>query len=148
MAQRVEWADATGGAAELAGSYPLDNLLPLEQAGQLRLIEGDVEIVPGLRALVTGGHTAGHQALLFSSGGETAIYPGDLCPMAAHLPTMWCMGYDVYPLETRRRKPQIMGQAADEHWLVLWDHDPDMAACRLARHERREFAPVEKFATL
>jgi hypothetical protein len=53
------------------------------------------------------------------------------------------MAYDVYPLETRRRKPQVLGQAADEGWIVLWDHDPDRAASRLAREAKREFVVVD-----
>ena len=98
---------------------------------------------PFPRGRVTGGHTAGHQALLFTSEGQTAVYPGDLCPMASHVPSHWCMAYDVDPLRTRRQKPLLLGQAADQHHLVLWDHDPAIAACYLQRDERREFCVAE-----
>lgn len=147
VVQRAEWQDATGGAAELRGSYPPENFVPLEEAGQLTLIEGDVEIVPGLRSLVTPGHTRGHQSLLLESEGRTAIYVGDLCPMTAHVRSHWCMAYDTQLLETRRRKPEVLGRAADGDWLVLWDHDPDWAACRL-RREKQEFAVVDPLARL
>lgn len=143
VAQRREWEDATSGAAELRGSYPLENLLPLQAAGCLRLIDGDEQIVPGLAAMVTGGHTAGHHALLFQSGGQTAVYLGDLCPTTAHLPTMWCMAYDVYPLDTRRRKPAVLAQAAHENWLVCWDHDPQRPWSRIERDPKREFRAVD-----
>jgi glyoxylase-like metal-dependent hydrolase (beta-lactamase superfamily II) len=148
VVQAGEWADATSGAPELEGAYPLENILPLKEAGQLELIDGDVEILPGLRALVTSGHTRCHQALLLSSEGQAAIFLGDLCPTSAHLRRMWHLGYDVYPLETRRRKPQILGQAADEGWLVLFDHDPDIVAARLARDAKREFLVVESWQEL
>ena len=148
IVQRGEWEDATGGASELAGAYPLENLLPLQDAGRIDFIDGDVEIVPGLRSLVTAGHTRRHQAVIFESGFQYAIYLGDLCPTSAHMRTLWGMGYDVDPLETRRRKPSILGRAADEAWLVLWDHDPHMAACRLKRDEKREFVAIETLATL
>jgi len=148
IAQRGEWETAVSNAAELKGAYPPEHLLPLAEAGQLDLIAGDVEILPGLRSLVTGGHTIWHQALVLESGGATAIYLGDLCPMFGHARLMWGMAYDVDPLETRRRKPRLLGQAADEGWLVLWDHDPDYAACRLARDPKREFAMTEKWASL
>lgn len=143
VAQRREWEDATSGVPELRGSYPLENLLPLQEAGCLRLIDGDEEIVPGLTAMVTGGHTAGHQALLFRSGGKTAAYLGDLCPTTAHLPSLWCMAYDVYLLDTRRRKPAVLGQAADENWLVCWDHDPITPWSRIQRDPKREFQAVD-----
>ena len=147
VAQRVEWEAAVGNAPELKGSYPLENLLPLKEANQLELIEGEAEIVPGLRGWPTPGHTKGHHSPVFKAGGETVVYLADVCPMQAHLPTMWCMAYDVDLLESRRRKPQVLGQLADENWLVVFCHDPQIVAGRLSRHEKREFVvcdPVEK----
>lgn len=148
VAQRLEWQSATSDAPELAGNYPPENLLPLDEAGQLRLIEDGEVIVPGLRGLVTGGHTEGHNVLSFESGETSAIYLGDLCPTHAHLPRMWCMSYDMYPLETRRKKPALLGQIADNGWTILFDHDPTMAGCRIARDEKREFVITEKIETL
>lgn len=146
--QMDEWNAATSGAAELKGSYPLENLLPLAEAGLLEPIVGGGEILPGLRSLLTPGHTRGHQSLVLESRGQTAIFLGDMCPTSAHLRSLWCMAYDVYPLETRRNKPHVLGQAADEGWLILWDHDPDHAASRLARDDKKEFITVENFARL
>ncbi len=148
VVQQREWEDAMSCASELRGAYPMDNLAPLEEADQLDLIDGDTEILPGLRSRVTGGHTAGHQAFFFLSQKQVAIYLGDLCPMASHTPALWCMAYDTFPLTTRRQKPIVLGEAADQGWLVLWDHDPDMVACRLERDEKREFRVVEPLPTL
>ncbi|HUG92117.1 MAG TPA: MBL fold metallo-hydrolase [Planctomycetaceae bacterium] len=143
VAQRLEWVTATAEFPELLAAYPLDNLLPLRDSGQLRLIDGDVEIVPGIRSLVTGGHTAGHMAVVIDSGGETAVYLADLCPSWRHLATLWCMSYDVDLLQVRRMKPNLLGQIADQGWLALVDHDPDHAAARLRRDDRRDFAVAE-----
>lgn len=143
IVQRAEWEDATTGAPELGRSYPPENFVPLDEAGQVAFVDGDVQILPGLGTLVTGGHTRAHQAVVFGSGRDSAIYLGDLCPTAAHVRSHWCMAYDLYPLDTRRRKPRLLGQAADEGWLVLWDHDPDWAGSRLVRDREREFAVVE-----
>ena len=146
--QRAEWNIATSGVAELKGSYPLDNLLPLQEAGLLEPIAGGDEILPGLRSVLTPGHTRGHHSILIESHGDTAIFLGDLCPTAAHVRSLWCMAYDVYPLETRRNKPQVLGKAADEGWLILWDHDQQRAASRLARDDKKEFVEVESYARL
>ena len=143
VVQRLEWMLATAEFPELTAAYPLDNLLPLRDSGQLRLIDGDGPIVPGIGALVTGGHTAGHMALVLESGGETAVYLGDLCPTWRHVPTLWCMSYDVDLLQLRRMKPKLLGRIADGGWLALADHDPDHAAARLRRDERRDFAVAE-----
>lgn len=147
VVQRLEWETAVGNAPELKGSYPLDNLLPLKEAGQLDLIEGDAEIVPGLSGWQTPGHTKGHQSLVLNTGKETLVYLADVCPMIAHLPAMWCMAYDVDLLESRRRKPQVLGRAADENWRVVFCHDPKVVSGRLQRDAKREFVvsePLEK----
>lgn len=136
---RMEWEDANSDAAELAGSYDPINFVPLAKSGQLVLVDDEHEIVHGLRTRVTGGHTRGHQAIVFESQGVTAIYPGDLCPAVSHLRRMWGVAYDLYPLETRRQKPQLLGEAADQDWWVLWDHDPQIAVSHIARHNKREF---------
>ncbi len=136
------------GAPELAGSYLADNFAPLESAGQLVLVEDGAEIVHGLRTRLTGGHTRGHQALLFESEGQTALYPGDLCPDVNHVRRMWCAAYDLYPLETRRRKPELLGEAADGAWWILWDHEPAFAVSRIERHKSREFVACGTRAAL
>ena len=148
VAARGEWEAATSGAPELRGAYPLHNLTPLKEAGQLRLVEDGEEVAPGLRVHRTGGHTRGHHVAVFRSLGETAVYLGDICPTHSHFPSLWCMAYDTHPLLTRRRKPELLGRAADENWIVLFDHDPHFAGGRVARDERREFTLVEQYETL
>lgn len=140
---RVEWEDATGGSPELATAYPIEDILPLYEAGLMMVIDDGHQIVPGLRGHVTGGHTRGHMALLFESCGQTAAYLGDICPSTAHLRRMWHLAYDTYPMETRKRKPELLGRAADEAWWILWNHDPRVGISRVARDAKREFVPVE-----
>jgi len=146
VVQRREWELATAELPELRGSYPTQNFLPLAESGRLRLIDGDVEVTPGIRSLVTGGHTPGHQAFLIQSGGEAAIYLGDVCPTTSHLRTLWCMGYDLDLLTTRRAKRTILGRAADEGWLALFDHDAKAAAARITRDPVHEFAATNAVA--
>lgn len=148
VAGQIEWEDATSDAVELTGAYPADNILPLKQAKQLKLLGDGEQIVPGIRALHTGGHTRGHQAIVIESGGQTAIYLGDLCPTHVHMRMLWVMGFDIYPIVTRRRKPEFLAKAADAGSLVLWGHDPTMAAARIQRHPKRQFIVVEEFSSL
>jgi len=144
----LEWEDATSGALELQGTYPEENLAPLGESGRLWLLDDGEEVAPGLRVERTGGHTRGHQVAVFSAGGDTAAYLGDLCPTSAHMRRMWCMAYDTHPLVTRIRKPEVLSRAVDGNWLILWDHDPAMAAARIARDDRKEFVVTDQYATL
>jgi glyoxylase-like metal-dependent hydrolase (beta-lactamase superfamily II) len=139
VVQRREWMLATADLPELRGSYPPENLLPLRDAGCLRLIDGDVEIVPGIRSIVTGGHTPAHQALLVENGDEAAVYLAELCPTVAHLPIRWGMSYDLDVLQLRRKKSELLAVIADHEWYAFFDHDSQTTHARLARHERRDF---------
>jgi len=148
VVQRREWLNATANFPELRGAYSDDNLLPLSQSGRLRLIDGDVEIEPGLRAIVTGGHTDGHQAIMIESGDHTAVYVGDICATTRHLPVLWCLGYDVHMQQTRRAKIDLLGQIADQNWLVLFPHDPHTAAARLRRDPHKDFLIADSIPVL
>jgi glyoxylase-like metal-dependent hydrolase (beta-lactamase superfamily II) len=145
---RLEWEDATAGSPELESAYPLADILPLYEAGLMMVVEDGHELVPGLRGIVTGGHTRGHMALLFESNGQTAAYLGDVCPSTAHLRRMWHLAYDTYPMETRRKKPELLGSAVDQGWWILWNHDPRITVSRVARDAKREFVPLESQSQL
>jgi len=116
-----EWARHTN--ERTAASYFPPNFEPVREAGLLDLVEGDRDIVPGIRVVHTPGHTPHHQSVLLESQGEIAFYLGDLVPTAAHLPLPWIMGYDVEPLVTLETKRKYLRRAADENWLLIFEHD-------------------------
>jgi glyoxylase-like metal-dependent hydrolase (beta-lactamase superfamily II) len=136
---RIEWYDATSGSADLHSAYSADNLLPLEQSGQLVLVGDGEEVLPGLTVRLTGGHTRGHMAVLFQSNGQGVLHPGDLFPTAEHIRRLWCTAYDVNLADTRHCKPMLLAEAAEKNWVVVWTHDPRVAASRVERHPKREF---------
>ena len=90
----------------------------------MTLVEGDVEIVPGVSVYRTPGHCPHHQSVLVRSEGETACFLADVIPTMAHLPLPWIMGYDVEPLVTLESKRALLRQAVDERWLLVSTHDP------------------------
>jgi glyoxylase-like metal-dependent hydrolase (beta-lactamase superfamily II) len=122
--QRGEWDWAHRANERTSASYLPDNYDPVMAAGQLELVEGDVEIVPGISVLRTPGHCPHHQSVLLRSGGETACFLADVMPTFAHLPLPWIMGYDVEPLVTLESKRALLGRAVDERWLLVSTHDP------------------------
>ena len=115
-----------------AASYFPHNFDPVEASGRLDLIEGEREIVRGIRGIPTPGHTPHHQSVLIESDGERALFVGDLIPTAHHLPLAWIMGYDVEPLVTLETKRRILARAAEEQWLLVFEHDAHTAWGRVA----------------
>ncbi len=126
--QHGEWEYAHWNNERVQASYLPPNFDPLEEAGQLKLLEGDSELLPGVSVVVTPGHTPHHQSVLVRSEGETACFVGDLVPTMAHLSLPWVMGYDVEPLRTMETKRKLLERAAEEGWLLISVHDPERRA--------------------
>jgi glyoxylase-like metal-dependent hydrolase (beta-lactamase superfamily II) len=143
VVQRVEWEDAVSNAPELAGAYTCDDFVPLELAGLLDLVEGDVEVAPGVVAQLTGGHTRGHQIVRIESADESAVCLADLCPTTHHLPAFWTMAYDQFPLAVRGEKPILLNDIYDRRRVALISHDPVVAAGRLSRDSDDEWVVTQ-----
>jgi glyoxylase-like metal-dependent hydrolase (beta-lactamase superfamily II) len=121
--QRGEYEFATHPNERTAASYFDRNYVPTLESGQLELLEGESEIVDSIGVIVTPGHTPYHQSIVIRSGGETAIFLGDLVPTHAHLPLPWIMGYDVEPLVTLESKRGLLKRVEQENWTVIFEHD-------------------------
>ena len=121
--QRGEYEYATHTNERTAASYFDRNYAPTLESGQLELIDGNRDLMEGISTIVTPGHTPHHQSFLIRSGGETAVFLGDLVPTHAHLPLPWIMGYDVEPLVTLESKRELLARAAHEGWTVIFEHD-------------------------
>jgi glyoxylase-like metal-dependent hydrolase (beta-lactamase superfamily II) len=119
-----EWLYARKPSERDAISYIPDNYDTLVQSGQMTLLKGGEEIVPGISVKTFPGHTAHMQAVIVESGGSTACYISDLIPTPAHIDLTWGMGFDLYPLQTIESKKQYYARAIPEKWLTVFTHDP------------------------
>jgi glyoxylase-like metal-dependent hydrolase (beta-lactamase superfamily II) len=119
-----EWQYARRPSERDAISYIPDNYDPLVQSGQMTLLKGGEEIVPGISVKTFPGHTAKMQAVIVESAGRTACYISDLIPTTAHIDLTWGMGFDLYPLQTIESKKQYYAKAIPEKWVTVFTHDP------------------------
>lgn len=131
VVQRGEYVYAVHTNERTAGSYFVHNFAPVVAADRFDFVDGEREIVFGVRVIPTPGHTPFHQSVLIESEGESAFYPADLVPTASHLPLPWIMGYDVEPLVTLETKRAMLGRAARDGWLVIFEHDATVASARI-----------------
>ena len=126
--RRGEFDDAMSPNERTKGSYFLENYKPLADSGVLQLVDLDATIMPGVRVRRTGGHTMHHQMIVIESGGKTAVFVADLLPTSAHLPEVWIMGYDLFPLDTLNFKRAFLREAIERKYLILFEHDAHIAA--------------------
>jgi glyoxylase-like metal-dependent hydrolase (beta-lactamase superfamily II) len=139
VVQRKELEFARHTNERTRASYLSHNFDPVDAAGRWHLIEGDVEVLPGISVRVTPGHVPFHQSVLVQDKKDGAVFLGDIMPTAAHLPLPWIMGYDLEPLRTLESKRAIVQEAVDKHWRFVFEHDPVVAFGRVVR-EGKEVA--------
>jgi glyoxylase-like metal-dependent hydrolase (beta-lactamase superfamily II) len=107
-------------------SYISENYDPLIKTGQMELLQGDQEIVPGISVRVFPGHTLHMQAVIIQSGSQTACYISDLIPTSAHIDLTWVMAFDLLPLRTIENRKRYYAQSIPEKWLTMFTHDPNV----------------------
>jgi len=126
--RRQEWDDATHPHERNRASYLAENFAPLADAGVIKFIETDGDVVPGVSVARTGGHTMHHQLVRVESGGRVGIFTADLMPTTAHVDEPWIMGYDLYPMDTFFYKKRFLAEAIAGEYVIFFEHDPAIAA--------------------
>jgi glyoxylase-like metal-dependent hydrolase (beta-lactamase superfamily II) len=133
VVQRDDAEAAHGDELRVQGIMEVEQLDAVRAAGQLAEVHGEVELVPGVRVIRTGGHTRGSQAVLLGverpggrSGDPTdrAIFWGDLIPTRWQVPIRWTSAYDDYPIDAIETRNQLVARAATEGWWSYFTHDP------------------------
>ena len=142
--QRAAWEEATQPDERAISSYHKDDFLPLEESGQLSLLDGDSEVVPGIRVKVTDTHTKGHQLILLEYGGERVAFLGDLVPTPHHLQLHCIAASDRFPEDTLKCKRQILEDAERKGWLLVFPHGYEQRAGYVERRDGGwSFRPID-----
>ncbi len=127
IVQQGEWEDANHTNERTRATYLPENLLPLWEHRQLELIEGDTQITPHVRCILTPGHTPHHQSVLIESEGQKALYTADVSPFAVHMERLaWVAAYDLEPMRSIETRRGIQRWAVEERVLLVFPHDPEI----------------------
>jgi len=124
--QEGEWQHACRQFERDRISYITDNYDPLINTGQMELLRGDREIIPGISVRVFRGHTAHMQAVIIAGRGRKACYISDLIPTRAHIDLTWGMSFDLFPIDTIESKKKYYAESIPEKWLTVFTHDPEL----------------------
>lgn len=136
------WAWATHPNPREKASFLSENILPLEQSGQLHFISraGDKtyldETPLGFGVLFVDGHTEKQMIPHISYGGQTLVFMADLLPTIGHIPLPYVMGYDTRPLITLKEKHEFLHAAADQNYVLFLEHDAHNECCSLKHTEK------------
>jgi glyoxylase-like metal-dependent hydrolase (beta-lactamase superfamily II) len=130
-ARRREWEHAHDRHPRDSVSYIDANYDPLVESGQMKLLDGDGEVVPGVSVHLAAGHNRDMNVVSAASGGDTFCFFSDLVPTAAHLTPTWVAAFDLYPMECIDTKTHWLGRAARENWICGFGHDHQTAFTRI-----------------
>ena len=146
VAQEAEWDIALGDNPRLVASYVQPELELVKAWGRQGAADGEKELIPGVNVIPTGGHSAGHQAVVVSGtgdGAQTLVFFGDLFmrPWAAN--PRWVTAFDDFPLDSVSQKAELFRQAAEEGWYVVLSHESKGPIGRVERdRDRFRYVPV------
>lgn len=134
--QRAHWEWASQSNDREQASFLPQNLDPLAASGQLEMIDGATEVLPGISVLPVNGHTEAQQLVGVSGPQGTLVYVADLIPTAAHARPVWGMAYDIRPLVTIDEKKAFLDQAARLDWTLFFEHDARVEIASVTETER------------
>jgi glyoxylase-like metal-dependent hydrolase (beta-lactamase superfamily II) len=123
LIQRAEWEAATHPNERTRATYLAENLTPVAESGRLRLLDGETKVTDEVTIVPTVGHSEGHASVVITSGGEMAIYIGDMVQQAVQLErTAWVAAFDVLPLMSMEAKKRLVEKAIQEKALLICVH--------------------------
>lgn len=132
----AHWQWATSPNPREKASFLTDNILPLEQSGQLAFLTERPFPYSDIDFLYVDGHTEKMALPVFRISGRRVVFVADLIPSAGHVPLPYVMSYDVRPLLTMDEKARLLKQAADENWILVFEHDPVIEAATVEHTEK------------
>lgn len=117
-------------------SFLKENILPIKENGQLKMLDDGEEIFTGFSNITVFGHTEAMMLPKITYKDKTIVYCADLLPSAGHLPISYVMAYDVRPLITLIEKEKFLNEAIAKNWLLYFEHDKNIEACSIIQTER------------
>jgi len=116
-----EWNEMREPNIRSRNTYWKENWEPI--IDQVQVFKAEIEIVPGIKMIHTGGHSDGHSIVLIESEGETLLHLADLLPTHAHQNVLWVMAYDDYPMDSIFQKQKWLQYGIEKNAWFSFYHD-------------------------
>ena len=128
---RTQWEWASKNNLREEDAFLEENILPLATSGRLNLVDEEGELFRGFSLRMCYGHSPGLMIPVISYKDKILVYTGDLIPTTAHLPLIWNMSYDIESLKTIDEKQQLLDEAFNNNYILVFQHDEYTECCTL-----------------
>ncbi|WP_335871314.1 YtnP family quorum-quenching lactonase [Bacillus sp. 2205SS5-2] len=125
----TEWTEMQSPNIRSQNTYWKDNWTAIQH--QVSSFQNEIEILPGLKMIETGGHSDGHSIITIEYEEHRLIHMADIMPTHAHLNPLWVLAYDDYPMKSIQAKEKWISKAKAENYWFLFYHDAQYRALRL-----------------
>ena len=140
----THWNWAVKPNAREKASFLKENILPIQESGQLKFIANQnvgsigqtTSFAEGIDIHFAEGHTASMMLPGIKYKGKKIIFTADLIPMMAHIPLPYIMAYDMFPLTTLQEKQAFLEEAVKEDAILFFEHDAETECCSLEKTEK------------
>ncbi len=133
---RDHWQWATAPNPREKASFLKENIIPIEESGQLNWVDLEADSWDIFDIITVDGHTDKQMLPKIRYKEHTLVYVADLLPSRGHVPLPYVMAYDTRPLLTFREKQAFLQKAADEGYVLFFEHDPEAECCTLKHTEK------------
>jgi len=136
---KIHWEWATKPNSREKASFLKENIIPIQESGQLKLIENKgekKELFANFSYMTVNGHTERQMIPHINYKGKTVVFTADLIPSSGHIPLPYIMSYDVRPLTTLKEKEKFLNKAADEEYILFLEHDLDIECCMVQHTDK------------
>jgi glyoxylase-like metal-dependent hydrolase (beta-lactamase superfamily II) len=133
------WQWATKPNDREKASFLKENILPIEESGQLKFVEVNESSAifnQDIKVKFAFGHTDAMMLPQINYKGRTITYMADLLPSTGHIPIPYVMAYDTKPLITLQEKRSFLNEAAEKDYVLFFEHDPQSECCTLEVTEK------------
>ncbi len=130
------WQWAVKPNAREKASFLKENILPIEESGQLQFFDSGSTLPSYFNAEIVSGHTESMMLPLIQYNNHKILFVADLFPSAAHIPLPYVMAYDTRPLLTLNEKQQILQKAMEQNIILFFEHDPKIECCSLKQTDK------------
>jgi glyoxylase-like metal-dependent hydrolase (beta-lactamase superfamily II) len=117
------WQHAVHPNPREKASFLADNILPIQETGQLSFIGDDLRISDNITAILANGHTEKMMCPKINYSGKTLVFAADMIPSAAHIPPHYAMGYDIRPLVRMEENTAFLNEAIENNYTLFYEHD-------------------------
>jgi len=140
------WEWATKPNAREKASFLKENILPMQESGQLHFADTIAHELPFEEIITVDGHTEKQMLPLIHYKGHKLLFCADLFPSTAHFPIAWVMGYDTRPLLSLDEKTKVLERAVAENIILVFEHDAVHEAATVKKNERGQIVLERAFS--